>query len=106
MPIPLFLQRAHRQARKVKGHVHALQSISHRPVSRRHLPSEQRAWVKPSVTLGRLFDLSEPQNHHLQNGTNNHFSVTVLRFARPGPGLENLNPVVIMYKVVTIGPIS
>lgn len=83
-----------------------LQSISHRPVSRRHLLSEQRARDKPSVTLGRLFDLSEPQNHHLQNGTNNHFSVTVLQFAGLGPGLENLNLVVIMYNIITFGPIS
>ena len=58
------------------------------------------------MTLGRLFDLSEPQNHQMQNGTDNHFSVTVLRFAGLGPGLENLNLVVIMYNVITFGPIS
>ena len=83
-----------------------LESISHRPVSRRHLLSEQRAWVKPSVTLGRLFDLSEPQDHDLQNGTNNHFSVIVLQFTGLGPGLGHLNLAVIMYKAVTIGPVS
>lgn len=66
-----------RQAQKIIGHIQRLQRISHRPMCGRHLLGEHRAWFKSCVTLGRLFDLSEPQYHHLQNGTDNHLSFNV-----------------------------